>query len=156
MFELWAWFGSPHSFCLLFGSWGKGRRGGGPVFKQTVAWEQRGRVQVGYYHKVLTCVEYRAVSGVFQNSDPPPPLHPASVSSPRTKGGARGVHTRRAVRGVGSGVGYYNKRKGEWLARGWGNLRGLQKLGSWPVTHVFYSRSVDVDGGIWPFSPNGK
>ncbi len=38
-------------------------------------------------HKVLTYVEYRAVSGVFQNIDPPPPLHPASVSSPRTKGG---------------------------------------------------------------------
>jgi hypothetical protein len=29
---------------------------------------------------------------------PPPPLPPASVSSPRTKGG--GVHTRGAVRGV--------------------------------------------------------
>jgi hypothetical protein len=37
-------------------------------------------------HKVLTYVDYRAVSGVFQNIDPPP-LHPASVSSPRTKGG---------------------------------------------------------------------
>ncbi len=36
------------------------------------------------------------MSGVFQNIDhPPPPLHPASVSSPRTKGG--GLHTRRAV-----------------------------------------------------------
>ncbi len=44
-------------------------------------------------HKVLTDVEYRAVSAVFQNIDPPPPLHPASVSCPRTKGG--GVHTRR-------------------------------------------------------------
>jgi hypothetical protein len=41
-------------------------------------------------HKVLTYVEYRAVSGVFQNVDPPPPFHPASVSSPRTKG-RRGV-----------------------------------------------------------------
>jgi hypothetical protein len=30
---------------------------------------------------------------------PPPPFHPASVSSPRTKGG--GMHTRRAVRGWG-------------------------------------------------------
>jgi hypothetical protein len=46
-------------------------------------WESR-------YHKVLTYVEYRAVSGVFQNIDPPPPLHPASVSSPRTKGGGGG------------------------------------------------------------------
>jgi hypothetical protein len=34
----------------------------------------------------LTYVEYRAVSGVFQNIDPPPPLHPASVSSPCSKG----------------------------------------------------------------------
>ncbi len=51
----------------------------------------------------LTCVEYRALSGVFQNNyiDPPPPLPLASVSSPRTQGG--GVHTRRAVRGVGAG-----------------------------------------------------
>jgi hypothetical protein len=35
-------------------------------------------------------VEYRAVSCVFQNIDPPPPLHPASVSSPRNKGGGEG------------------------------------------------------------------
>ncbi len=41
---------------------------------------------VGLQHKILTYVEYRAVSGVFQNIDPPPPLHPASVSSHRTKG----------------------------------------------------------------------
>jgi hypothetical protein len=34
---------------------------------------------------VLTYIEYRAVSGVFQNIDPPPPLHPASVSSPAQK-----------------------------------------------------------------------
>ncbi len=39
--------------------------------------------------KVLTYIEYRAVSGVFRTIDPPPPLHPASVSSPRTKGGGR-------------------------------------------------------------------
>ncbi len=40
-----------------------------------------------YMHKVLTYIEYRAVSGVFRTIDPPPLLHPASVSSPRTKGG---------------------------------------------------------------------
>jgi hypothetical protein len=54
----------------------------------------------GFGHKVgtvLTYLEYIAVSGVFQTIDPPPPLHPASVSSPRTKGG--GVHTRRVMRG---------------------------------------------------------
>jgi hypothetical protein len=39
------------------------------------------------------------MSGVFRAIDPPPPLQPASVFSTRTKGG--GVHTRRAVRGVG-------------------------------------------------------
>ncbi len=55
-------------------------------------------------HKVLTYVESRAVSVVFQNIDPPPPLHPASVSSPRTKGGGGGVHTRRAVRGWGVNI----------------------------------------------------
>jgi hypothetical protein len=40
---------------------------------------------------------------VFQNIDPPPPtlLNPASVSSPRTKDGGRGVHNRQAVRGRG-------------------------------------------------------
>jgi hypothetical protein len=41
--------------------------------------------------KVLTYIEYRAVSGVVRTVDPPPLLHQASVSSPRTKGG--GVHT---------------------------------------------------------------
>ncbi len=36
-----------------------------------------------------TYVEYRAVSGVLQNIDPPP-LHPASVNSPCTKDGGGG------------------------------------------------------------------
>jgi len=40
------------------------------------------------------------VFGVFKIIDPPPPLHPASVSSPCTKGG---THSHRAVRGVGEG-----------------------------------------------------
>ncbi len=57
-------------------------------------------------HKVLTYVEYRAVSDVFQNIDPPahPPLHPASVSSPRTKGGEGGGYTLGAVRGWGVNI----------------------------------------------------
>jgi hypothetical protein len=46
-------------------------------------------------HKVLTHVEYRAVSGFFQNIDPPPPIPPSEC----VRGG--GVHTRRAVRGWG-------------------------------------------------------
>ncbi len=47
---------------------------------------------MGKGYKVLTYVQYRAVSGVFQNIDPPPPLHPANVSSPRTIGGGGGTH----------------------------------------------------------------
>ena len=42
-------------------------------------------------YKVLTYEEYRAVSGVFQNIEPPPPFHPASVSSPAPKAG--GTHS---------------------------------------------------------------
>ncbi len=38
--------------------------------------------RVDLKHKVLTYVEYRAVSGFFQNIDLLPPLHPASGSSP--------------------------------------------------------------------------
>jgi hypothetical protein len=34
---------------------------------------------MGPWHKVLTYVEYRAVSGVFQNIDPPPPFHPTHL-----------------------------------------------------------------------------
>jgi hypothetical protein len=55
-------------------------------------------------HKVLTYVEYRTVSGVFQNIDSPPPLRPASVSSPRTKGRGGGIHTRQGVRGWGVNI----------------------------------------------------
>jgi hypothetical protein len=48
-------------------------------------------------HKVLTYVEYRAVSDVFQNNDPP-------LSTQRVGGG----HTRRAVRGWGGQ--YFGRR----------------------------------------------
>ncbi len=51
---------------------------------------------------MCSIVEYRAVSGVFQNIDPRPPLHPASMSSPRTKGGGRGYYL--AGRWGGGGV----------------------------------------------------
>ncbi len=37
-------------------------------------------------HKKLAYIEYRAVFGVFRTIEPPPPLHPASVSSPRHSG----------------------------------------------------------------------
>ena len=42
------------------------------------------------------------MSSVFRTIDPPPPLHPASISSPHTIG--REVHTRRAVRGWGVNI----------------------------------------------------
>jgi hypothetical protein len=56
---------------------------------------------------ILTYIEYRAVSGVFQNIDLLPPLPLGNVSSPRTKGG--GVNTRRVVRGVGGQ--YFGRRQ---------------------------------------------
>jgi len=52
-------------------------------------------------------VEYRAVSGVFQNIDPHPLLHPASVSSPRTKGEG-GTHS---TGGGGMGSQYFGRRQ---------------------------------------------
>ncbi len=59
------------------------------------------------WHKVLTYEEYRAVSGVFQNIEniePPPPSPPSEcVLHPAPKAGG-GVHTRRAVRGVGVNI----------------------------------------------------
>jgi hypothetical protein len=42
-------------------------------------------------HKVLTCVEFRAVSDVFHILTPHPPLNTASVSSPVPKAG--GTHS---------------------------------------------------------------
>ncbi len=62
----------------------------------------------GSAHKILTYVEYRAVSCVFQDISPHPPLHPASVSSPRTKGGGYTL-AGRAVRGVGGQ--YFGRRQ---------------------------------------------
>ncbi len=53
----------------------------------------------GTDHKELTYVEYRAVSDVLQNIEPPPwaptPLPPHQ---------RRGVHTRRGVRGMGVNI----------------------------------------------------
>jgi hypothetical protein len=60
-----------------------------------------------YSHKVLTYVEYRAVSGVFRTINPPTPSPPSECVLPGggapTKGG-EGVHTRRAVRGWGVNI----------------------------------------------------
>jgi hypothetical protein len=54
-------------------------------------------------HTVLTYIEYRAMSGVFRTIDPPSPLHPTSVSSPR------GVTHSRS--GEGAGGQYFGRRK---------------------------------------------
>jgi hypothetical protein len=54
--------------------------------------------------RVLTCKEYRAVSGVFRTIYPPPPPHPASVSSSRTKGGGYTLAGR-----CGGGVSIFRK-----------------------------------------------
>ncbi len=60
---------------------------------------------VGCGRKILTYV-HRTVSDVFRTIDSPPtpPLHLASVPSPRTKG----VHTRRAARGWPVGGQYFD------------------------------------------------
>jgi hypothetical protein len=52
--------------------------------------------------KVLTYIEYRAVSGVFGTIDPPTPSSPSACLFPRSKGGE--VQTRRAVRGWGVNI----------------------------------------------------
>jgi len=65
-------------------------------------WAMRA-ANVRYWHKVLTYVEYRPVSCVFQNIDPHPPLLPASVSSTRTKCGGT-LSPGAAVRGWGVNI----------------------------------------------------
>ncbi len=60
--------------------------------------------------KILTYIEYRTVSGVFRTIDPPtPPLHLASVSSPRTKGGGYTLAERWG--GGGSIFRYFRRRQ---------------------------------------------
>jgi hypothetical protein len=53
-------------------------------------------------------IEYRAVSGVFQNIDPPPPSPPSECVLPPHR--RRGVHTHRAVGGWGGGQ-YFGRRQ---------------------------------------------
>ncbi len=54
-------------------------------------------VLIVYTQKVLTYIVYRAVSEVFRTIDPLPQLHPASVSSPCTKGGGYTLAGRRGA-----------------------------------------------------------
>ncbi len=59
-------------------------------------------------HKVQSTYVCRVQSSVWRLPKywppPSPNFHPASVSSPRTLGGGGGIHTRRAVRGVGGSI----------------------------------------------------
>jgi hypothetical protein len=71
------------------------------IHEKTLSRKSRDTVPLN--HKVLTYIEYIAVSGVFRTIDPPPPLPLASASSPRTKGLVYTLHTRRAMRGWGLG-----------------------------------------------------
>jgi hypothetical protein len=57
-------------------------------------------------HKVLIYVEYRAVSGVFQNIDPPPPYQPASVYPPPLVRGRTHL-----LGGEGVGGQYFGRRQ---------------------------------------------
>jgi hypothetical protein len=68
---------------------GRGRTGPDGWRVQHVGFWNSNRWEIGVKAQSTYCtyVEYRAVSGVFQNIDPPPPLPLASVSYPRTKGG---------------------------------------------------------------------
>ncbi len=87
-------------------------------------------------HKFFFCdiqqwPEYRAVSGVFQNIDPPPPFHPASVSSPphQRRGGTHSLG--------GEGVGVNISED----ARYWIGL--LQYNPSTGLTvHLYYCKSA--------------
>jgi hypothetical protein len=55
-------------------------------------------------NKVLTYVEYRAVSGVFQNIDPHPPSPPSECVLPRSKGGGVGGTRSRGAGGGGVNI----------------------------------------------------
>ncbi len=76
------------SFCLLF-------------YFLKIFWLSNAGAK-GSSHKVLAYVEYRAVSGVFQNIDPPPPSPPSACVLPPHQ--RRGILTRRTVRGVGASI----------------------------------------------------
>ncbi len=53
-------------------------------------WSSLLYVRITSVHKVLTHIEYRAVSGVFRTIEPPTSSPPSEVSTHRTKGGGGG------------------------------------------------------------------
>ncbi len=58
----------------------------------------------GVEHKVLTSIEYRAVSGVFRTIDPPTTSPPSECVLPPHQGGGYILYTRRVVRGWGVNI----------------------------------------------------
>jgi hypothetical protein len=64
-----------------------------------------GGAYIGTFHKVLTFIEYRAVSGVFRTIDPPPPLHTGPSPTPK----AGGTYTLAGRRGGGGQ--YFGRRQ---------------------------------------------
>ncbi len=107
-------------------------------------------------HKVLTYIENRAVSGVFRTIDPPPPLHSAIVSSPRTKGvGVGGGGYTLAGRWKSLGGQYFRKTPGIGFAsfsiiplRSYGSSSewsiGDSRMGPWFSTLSFCMEYVVV------------
>jgi hypothetical protein len=69
---------------------------------------QLNKVGNSLHHKVLTNVDYRAVSDVILNIDPPPPSTTSECVLPPHQ--RRGLHTRRAVWG-GVGGQYFGRRQ---------------------------------------------
>jgi hypothetical protein len=71
-------------------------------YEEVLHWQAGGTCHTT---KSLQSTEYRAVSGVFQKIDPPPLQKSECVLTPHQ----RGVHTHRAVRGVGGQ--YFGRRQ---------------------------------------------
>ncbi len=63
------------------------------------------------------------MSGIYRTIDPLPPLHPAIVSSLRTKGG--GLNTRRAVRGWGVNI---SEDARHWIGLLWYNPSTVESM----------------------------
>jgi hypothetical protein len=85
-----------------FGGWGQSLvgEGAGPITTGEKAWYSRYRM----IHKVITYVEYRAVSGIFHSIDPPPPPTPLRECVLPPHQSRIGVHTRQEVRGWGVNI----------------------------------------------------
>ncbi len=101
-------------------------------------------------HKVLTYVEYRAVSGVFQNIDTPPPSPPSECVFPphQRRRGVRGQYLEDARHSIGllqynpSTVGIF------WLCLLCSQL-GWRWRSSWPGGEARRPRRETAPGGRW-------